>query len=208
MLVRFQGLPLSFAVSDEPLLRTCCGYVIRGLCRGLSSAAIGIGRRPPEVPFRCAEVQGRQRFVNSPAGAGKKLSTGGLRIFSAFCESAPHNAPRRNISRCLFERKGWPVSRSQHDPLKGFLLDPAVSGADTVDLTRGDKRHIAFGGGPHRCLGSHLARMELRTVVREWHKRIPNYRLKAGYTPEWNSNVLRGVNHLMLEWDPEETTTA
>lgn len=90
----------------------------------------------------------------------------------------------------------------------GANLDPAVAGADTVDLTRGDKPHIAFGGGPHRCLGSHLARMELRTVVREWHKRIPNYRLKADYTPEWNANVLRGVNHLMLEWDPEETTTA
>ncbi|MCL2584946.1 MAG: cytochrome P450 [Streptosporangiales bacterium] len=82
-------------------------------------------------------------------------------------------------------------------------IDPAASGAGTVDVRRGDKRHLAFGGGPHRCLGSHLARMELRTVVREWHKRIPDYRLKAGYTPEWNSHPLRGVDHLMLEWDTE-----
>ena len=80
-------------------------------------------------------------------------------------------------------------------------VDPALPGADTVDVRRGDKRHLAFGGGPHRCLGSHLARMELRTVVREWHKRIPDYRLKTDYTPEWNSHPIRGVNHLMLEWD-------
>ena len=79
--------------------------------------------------------------------------------------------------------------------------DPATPGADAVDLTRGDKRHLAFGGGPHRCLGSHLARMELRVVVREWHKRIPEYRLKEGTTVTWNSSFLRGIDHLELEWD-------
>lgn len=31
--------------------------------------------------------------------------------------------------------------------------------------------------------------MELRTVVREWHKCMPNHRLKAGYEPEWAANV-------------------
>ncbi|MCD4524286.1 cytochrome P450 [Nocardioides sp. cx-173] len=83
-------------------------------------------------------------------------------------------------------------------------IDPAVPGADTVDVRSGNKRHLAFGAGPHRCLGSHLARMELRTVVREWHKRIPNYRLKEGYVPEWNAHFVRGVDHLMLEWDKDE----
>jgi cytochrome P450 len=83
-------------------------------------------------------------------------------------------------------------------------IDPAVPGADTINLERGDKRHIAFGAGPHRCLGSHLARMELRVVVREWHKRIPKYRLKEGDTVEWNSATLRGVEHLRLEWDTKE----
>jgi cytochrome P450 len=80
-------------------------------------------------------------------------------------------------------------------------LDPETPGALDIDLRRGDHRHLAFGGGPHRCLGSHLARMELRTVVREWHRRIPDYRLKPGVVIEWNGSSLRGVDYLPLEWD-------
>ncbi|OOK76831.1 cytochrome P450 family protein [Mycobacterium kansasii] len=45
-------------------------------------------------------------------------------------------------------------------------------------------RHWGFGGGPHRCLGSHLARLELTLVVGEWLKRIPDFGLAPGYTPE------------------------
>lgn len=45
-------------------------------------------------------------------------------------------------------------------------------------------KHWGFGGGPHRCLGSHLARMELKLVVTEWLARIPDFRLPPGYVPE------------------------
>jgi cytochrome P450 len=45
-------------------------------------------------------------------------------------------------------------------------------------------RHWGFGGGPHRCLGSHLARMELTVIVDEWLKRIPEFELAPGYQPE------------------------
>ena len=59
--------------------------------------------------------------------------------------------------------------------------------ADCVQWDREVNRHLAFGGGVHRCLGSHLARLELRVALREWHRRIPDYRLKPGaeldYTP-------------------------
>jgi cytochrome P450 len=67
----------------------------------------------------------------------------------------------------------------------------AVIGAANVDDTefphagelrwdREANRHLAFGGGIHRCLGSHLARLELRVALREWHERIPDYRVKPG----------------------------
>jgi cytochrome P450 len=44
-------------------------------------------------------------------------------------------------------------------------------------------RHWGFGGGPHRCLGSHLARMELVLIVGEWLQRIPDFSVEAGYEP-------------------------
>jgi cytochrome P450 len=58
--------------------------------------------------------------------------------------------------------------------------EEAVPGSDEVDLTRSENRHLAFGGGVHRCLGSHLARLELRIALREWHRRIPEYSIVPG----------------------------
>ncbi len=62
-------------------------------------------------------------------------------------------------------------------------------GSDDVsidDLVMDGKvhRHWGFGGGPHRCLGSHLARMELTVIVDEWLTRIPEFELAPDYTPE------------------------
>src|SRR5580658_2998234 len=51
---------------------------------------------------------------------------------------------------------------------------------DVVRFDREVNRHLAFGGGIHRCLGSHLARMELRVALREWHRRIPEYSIVGG----------------------------
>jgi cytochrome P450 len=63
----------------------------------------------------------------------------------------------------------------------------AFEGAGTLDWDRAVNPHLAFGGGAHRCLGSHLARVELNVVLREWHRRIPDYCIKPGaeleYTP-------------------------
>ena len=58
--------------------------------------------------------------------------------------------------------------------------EQALPDAFTVDLERNPNKHLAFGGGVHRCLGSHLARMELRIALREWHQRIPDYSLAEG----------------------------
>lgn len=60
------------------------------------------------------------------------------------------------------------------------LDEEELADAGEVRFDRTANRHIAFGGGVHRCLGSHLARMELRIVLREWHARIPDYRIKPG----------------------------
>ena len=71
---------------------------------------------------------------------------------------------------------------------------------DKVDFERERNRHLAFGGGTHRCLGSHLARMELRVAMEEWHRRIPNYEIKPGETPTYSPGI-REVQYLPLIWN-------
>ena len=58
--------------------------------------------------------------------------------------------------------------------------DAEFPDADVVRFDRYENRHITFGGGVHRCLGSHLARLELRVALTEWHRRIPDYRIAPG----------------------------
>lgn len=70
---------------------------------------------------------------------------------------------------------------------------------DHVDFDRTENRHIAFGGGVHRCLGSHLARMELRVALEEWHRRIPEYSLPTGIELRY-SQGLRSIDNLELVW--------
>jgi cytochrome P450 len=84
--------------------------------------------------------------------------------------------------------------------LSAANLDPAEFDAPLeVRFDRPVNRHVAFGGGVHRCLGSHLARRELRVALREWHRRIPDYSLAPGYEVGYLP-PLRFVPDLQLAW--------
>jgi cytochrome P450 len=67
-----------------------------------------------------------------------------------------------------------PINRDDSDATSanGLVMDEKVH------------RHWGFGGGPHRCLGSHLARMELTLITNEWLRLVPDFELAPGYTPE------------------------
>jgi cytochrome P450 len=67
--------------------------------------------------------------------------------------------------------------------------DEVFADADSVRFERPANRHIAFGGGIHRCLGSNLARLELRVALREWHARIPHYRIRPGVELDFTPGV-------------------
>ena len=77
----------------------------------------------------------------------------------------------------------------------------AFEDPDRVDFERRPNRHLAFGGGPHRCLGSHLARMELRAVLDEFHARIPDYELAPGAQLDYSGGI-RQLAELPLVWKP------
>ena len=81
------------------------------------------------------------------------------------------------------ELSGCPISKGEHVMVligSANTDESELPDADDVQLDREVNRHLAFGGGIHRCLGSHLARLELRVALREWHARIPDYRIPPG----------------------------
>jgi cytochrome P450 len=70
----------------------------------------------------------------------------------------------------------------------------------TVDLGREENRHIAFAAGTHRCLGSHLARVELVTAIDQLHRRIPDYWMTPGDEPRYQGTPVRQAIHLPLRF--------
>jgi cytochrome P450 len=86
-------------------------------------------------------------------------------------------------------------------PLNAASRDPrSFPAGDKVILDRGPTDHIAFGAGPHRCVGSHLARRELKVALEEWHKRIPNYSVPEDVTVKENGAAQLEIVSLSLQW--------
>ena len=64
-------------------------------------------------------------------------------------------------------------------------------------------RHWGFGGGAHRCLGSHLARMEMTLIINEWLRHVPDFALAPDHTPAiaFPANTF-AFTELPLRWTP------
>lgn len=77
--------------------------------------------------------------------------------------------------------------------------DPrVVDNPAMVDITRKNIIHSTFGIGPHRCIGSNLARMELKATLQEWLKRIPEFSVKPATSPVYNTAFMRSMHKLEL----------
>ena len=75
--------------------------------------------------------------------------------------------------------------------------DPeAFDHADEFVIDRQRNRHVAFGLGIHRCLGSNLARMELRVALEEWMARIPEFEVSDPAGVRWFTGQVRGPRTL------------
>jgi cytochrome P450 len=71
-----------------------------------------------------------------------------------------------------------------------------VERADEVVIDREVNKHAAFGLGIHRCVGSHLARMELRIALEVWLERIPEFTLADPAAVAWSTGQIRGPRSL------------
>jgi cytochrome P450 len=100
------------------------------------------------------------------------------------------------------ELGGCPVKAGQmlYLPLVSANRDPReFPDAGKVLIDRSPNPHIGFGAGPHRCLGAHLARLEMNIALTEWHRRIPEYTL-ATEVPVVEHGGQIGLDNLPLRW--------
>ena len=173
------------ALSREELLDICFLFLIAGLdtvTDSLDCFFVYLARHPEH----------RHQLVEQPDV-----------LPSAIEELLRWETPVPGVARVAMqdvEVGGCPISKGERvSPLLGAAnTDPAeFPDPDVVDFSRNPNRHRAFGGGPHRCLGSHLARMELRVALREFHRRIPDYEIKPGTQLTYTA-ALRSVESLPL----------
>ena len=73
--------------------------------------------------------------------------------------------------------------------------------ATDIVLDREANRHLAFGAGPHRCLGSHLARLEVGIAIEELLARVPSFRLVPGEPIVAHGGGVLGIDRLPIEWE-------
>ncbi len=139
--------------------------------------------------------QDRQRLVEDPA-----CIPGAVEEFFRRFPSVTMNP-----SRATRDVEFHGASIKAGDPVMSVIFlancdSQAFDDPLTLDFDRKSNKHLTFAAGPHRCLGSHLARHELGVGLQEWHAAIPDYRVadrdKMTYYPG-----VAGIHYLRLEWE-------
>jgi cytochrome P450 len=149
-------------VNEQELMQMCFMLYMAGL----DTVAGALGYFMYHLAMHDAD---RQRIVKDPAaipGAVEEL----LRFYSVVTTVREVTQDGEFLGCPMHEgdRVIFPTASANRDPNE-------FENAEIFDMDRSPNRHMAFGAGPHRCLGSHLARMELRVALEEWHARIPDY---------------------------------
>lgn len=182
---RIDGAP----IPQQDILTICKTVMLAGL--DTTRSALGyLFRHLAENPAD------RQRIVDDPAVVPHAVEEG-LRMYPLVIQVGRLAAEDVDLNGHQLDKGTitWlGIGSANRDPRK-------FKNPETFDPDRpGVNQHLAFGLGPHRCLGMHLARLELALVLREWHTRIPEYRLREGVELEERGGQL-SLMSLPLEWD-------
>jgi cytochrome P450 len=74
---------------------------------------------------------------------------------------------------------------------------------DAFDIFRADKQHVSFGDGAHRCLGMHLARLEMRVLLNAVLDRLPGLRVDPAFDDvHIHGLIFRSPPNLPVRFDP------
>jgi cytochrome P450 len=116
--------------------------------------------------------------------------------------NAVSNLYRRVTHDCEF--RGVTLRRNDRVVLPNTVAnrDPRVfRNPDTIDLDREVNVHVTFGVGPHRCIGSMLAKREIMVSLQEWLRRIPAFELAPNQAPQSAfGGAVMGFTGLTLRW--------
>jgi cytochrome P450 len=102
---------------------------------------------------------------------------------------------------------GWTIGPSQSVALMWGLANHDAAyfeNPDRFDLDRGQNRHLAFGHGVHRCVGEHLARLELSVCIEEILGRLPDFQTRGPLEVHRNGGLNRGPAVVHIEFTPRE----
>ena len=180
MLSRILALGGEDAWTEEEILGLCFLFTLAGL--DTVTSAIGF-----VMLHLAANPELRRRTVADPTLVGPVIEEV-LRL-----ELPAPMTPRVTLADVDVGGRRIPAGCVVQLAIAAANRDPSrFPTPDGIDLDQAERGHLAFGGGVHRCLGSHLARRELRLVVEEFHKRIPDYAVAPGVTPavEWPAGTL------------------
>jgi cytochrome P450 len=174
-------------LSEQELLDICFVLVLAGLdtTRGQSGY----------LWHHLATHDDDRRRIAADPGLGKGAIEETLRLYTIIIGDG-----RKIAQDCDFH--GVPLKQGQMAWLSvaGANRDPRVfEDPTTFKIDRYGNKHLGFAGGPHRCLGAHLARQEMAIALEEWHRRIPDYRL--GEAPVYERGGMLTLFSLPLEWD-------
>ena len=179
---KFQGCP----IENEDMINTLFILMLGGLhtVRGTLGFSLLEMARRPEV---------RQRLIDDPS-----LIPSAVEEFLRF--EAPVSTGRTVI-------KPFRLHDVEFQPGDRILLSNPASNRDPREFPNPDEvivdrevnRHLAFSAGPHRCIGSHLARIELKVALEELLRRIPNYELDPDRPPKLHHGQVRGFESLWLK---------
>jgi cytochrome P450 len=111
--------------------------------------------------------------------------------------------PMRRVAKDV-EFGGWKMKSGEWICLyyPGADLDPRTFDApERFDLNRENNANLAFGAGVHRCLGSHLARVELEVLYTEILSRLPPFRLDPDKPVQFHAGNIIAIDSLPIRWD-------
>ncbi|MEZ5246942.1 MAG: cytochrome P450 [Acidimicrobiales bacterium] len=104
------------------------------------------------------------------------------------------------IGGCPMKEGDWALL-----PFPAANRDPdAFENADKFIIDRQRNRHTAFGLGIHRCVGSNLARMEMRVALEEWMDAFPDFELADPDAVTWSTGQVRGPRSMPIRLNPVE----